>query len=237
MRHSPGLTGPIPWDEAPTGTTHVFRGPLHDYWMQQTAEGWLFWSPTPQHWADDPHPIPKHYIARPATEYPYLACPDDATHTQNGTDRPYKAGPYQHARVWSTYNGEPAWVCASTVRNEDLDDPTKFAPIIRDPLQSPTNPEVPVQPNPTQPNPTQPDPTQQGPQTMNQTTVAFETKHYVYGMDVANMSSGQLIDAIKKLEAEIADLKGVKAKSEHIKKRIAELEGMLAKIVEVLDAK
>ena len=72
---------------------------------------------------------------------------------------------------------------------------------------------------------------------MTQTTVAFETKHYVYGMDVANMSAGQLIDAIKKLEAEIADLKGVKAKSEHIKKRIAELEGMLVKIVEVLDAK
>ena len=72
---------------------------------------------------------------------------------------------------------------------------------------------------------------------MTQTTVAFETKHYVYGMDVANMSSGQLIDAIKKLEAETADLKSVKAKSEHIKKRIAELEAMLVKIVEVLDAK
>lgn len=85
--------------------------------------------------------------------------------------------------------------------------------------------------------PTQPNPTQQEPQTMDQTTPAFETKHYVYGVDVANMSSGQLIEAIKKLEAEIADLKGVKAESEHIKKRIAELEGMLVKIVEVLDAK
>lgn len=76
-------------------------------------------------------------------------------------------------------------------------------------------------------------------QPVNNTThaVAFETRHYVYGMDVANMTSGQLIEAIKKLEVEIADLKGVKAKSEHIKKRIAELDGMLAKVVEVLDTK
>ena len=72
---------------------------------------------------------------------------------------------------------------------------------------------------------------------MNQTTPAFETRHFVYGLDVANMSAGQLIDAIKRIEAEIADLKGVKAKSEHIKKRIAELEAMMAKVVEVLDTK
>ena len=87
---------------------------------------------------------------------------------------------------------------------------------------------------------TSPTPVEQEPAPMNQTAstaVAFETRHYVYGMDVANMTSGQLIEAIKKLEAEIADLKGVKAKSEHIKKRIAELDGMLAKVVEVLDAK
>lgn len=107
MKHSPGLTGPIPWDEAPTGTTHAFRGLI---------------------------PMPQHHIARPVTECPYPACPDDATHTKNGTDRPYKAGPNRHARVWSTYNGEPAWVCASATLNEDLDDPTKFAPIIREPL-------------------------------------------------------------------------------------------------------
>jgi hypothetical protein len=51
------------------------------------------------------------------------------------------------------------------------------------------------------------------------------------------MTSGQLIDAIKKLEAEIADLKAVKTKSEHIKKRTAELDGMRINVVEVLDAK
>ena len=83
-------------------------------------------------------------------------------------------------------------------------------------------------------------PIEQEPEPMNQTAntaVAFETKHYVYGMDVANMTSGQLIDAIKKLEVEIADLKAVKTKSTHIAKRIAELGDMLGKVVEVLDAK
>lgn len=82
----------------------------------------------------------------------------------------------------------------------------------------------------------QPEPSQEEP-AMNQTTPAFETRHFVYGLDVANMSAGQLIEAIKKIEAEIADLKLVKSKSEHIKKRIAELEDMLAKVVQVLDAK
>lgn len=85
--------------------------------------------------------------------------------------------------------------------------------------------------------PTAPTPEPQKEEPVNQTTTAFETRHFVYGLDVANMSAGQLIDAIKRIEAEIADLKGVKAKSEHLKKRITELEGMLAKVVEVLDAK
>lgn len=83
----------------------------------------------------------------------------------------------------------------------------------------------------------QPEPEPQKEEPVNPTTPAFETRHFVYGLDVANMSAGQLIEAIKKIEAEIADLKGVKAKSDHIKGRIAELEVMLAKVVVVLDAK
>lgn len=143
MKHGPGPTGPIPWDQAPAGTTHAFRGPhCSDYWMQQIPKGWLFWSTLHRKWKVDGNPQPEYHIPRPVTECPYLEQPDDATHTQNGTDRLYKAGPNNHARLWSTYNGKPAWVCASNVKNEDLDDPTKFAPIIRDPLQSPTNSEV-----------------------------------------------------------------------------------------------
>lgn len=142
MKHRPGLTGPIPWDEAPIGTTHAFRGPRYDYWMQQTAKGWLYWNIMHQKWVRDGNPQPEHHIPRPVTDCPHPACPDDATHTKNDTGRVYKAGPANRARLWSTYGGRPAWVCAGITKNEDLDDPTKFAPIIREPLQSPPNSEV-----------------------------------------------------------------------------------------------
>ena len=83
-------------------------------------------------------------------------------------------------------------------------------------------------------------PIQQGETPVNQTTQAvpaFETKHYVFGQDVSNMTEGQLVDAIKRIENEIADLKTVKTKSTKITAKIAELNAMLAKVVEVLDAK
>ena len=50
------------------------------------------------------------------------------------------------------------------------------------------------------------------------------------------MSTGQLIEAVKKIEAEIADLKLVKTKSAKIQKMIGDLNDMLAKVVETLDA-
>lgn len=85
-----------------------------------------------------------------------------------------------------------------------------------------------------------PQPIQQEEAPVNQTTQAvpaFETKHYVFGQDVGNMTEGQLVDAIKRIENEIADLKTVKTKSTKIAAKIAELNAMLAKVVEVLDAK
>lgn len=69
------------------------------------------------------------------------------------------------------------------------------------------------------------------------TTLAFQTKHYIYGADVEQMSDAQLIDAIKKIEAEIADLASVKTKSTKVKAKIDELQAMLKSVVEVLDAK
>lgn len=76
---------------------------------------------------------------------------------------------------------------------------------------------------------------------MNQTpgnnTVAFETRHYVYGQNIDNMSADQLIQAVKQVEREIEDLAGVKTNSAHIDKRIKELKAMLAEIVKVLDTK
>lgn len=67
--------------------------------------------------------------------------------------------------------------------------------------------------------------------------VAFETVHYVYGTDVAKMTDDQLVDAIKQVEAEIAEVGVVKTKSKKIDAKKAELNDMLAKIVETLDGR
>lgn len=82
-------------------------------------------------------------------------------------------------------------------------------------------------------------PTQQEAAPMNQTNaaVAFDTRHYVFGQDVSNMTEDQLVGAIKRIEAEIADLKSVKTKSAKLAAKVKDLEAMLAKVVEVLDAK
>lgn len=80
-------------------------------------------------------------------------------------------------------------------------------------------------------------------QTMNKTvdtttpSVAFKTVHYVYGTDVTNMSANELLYAVKSVETEIASLDSVKTKSAYVVKRKAELNEMLVKIVEHLDAK
>lgn len=66
---------------------------------------------------------------------------------------------------------------------------------------------------------------------------AFETRHFVNGRDVTGMRDDELINAIKALEGEIADLKSVKTKSKAITAKITSLEEMLAKTVEVLDAR
>ncbi len=66
---------------------------------------------------------------------------------------------------------------------------------------------------------------------------AFSTKHFVYGQDVTGMTEEQLIDAIKKIEAEIANLKTVKTESKKITDKIKALEVMLGSVVAALDAK
>lgn len=73
--------------------------------------------------------------------------------------------------------------------------------------------------------------------TPNTLSIAFETRHYVYGHDIKNLSADQLIDAIKRVESEIETLKSVKTKSKHIAGRIKELETMLNEIVAALDSK
>ena len=84
---------------------------------------------------------------------------------------------------------------------------------------------------------TQPQPEQTESETiMNTTTPAFQTKHYIFGQDVSAMSTSQLIDSIKRVEKEIADLKAVATTSTKIGAMVEDLTSMLAKIVEVLDA-
>lgn len=89
---------------------------------------------------------------------------------------------------------------------------------------------------------------QQESENMNETTnrvgapqiisnAAFETRHFVNGRDVKGMTDNELIEAIRRLENEIADLKTVKTKSKAITKKIEELGDMLSKTVEILDAR
>lgn len=66
--------------------------------------------------------------------------------------------------------------------------------------------------------------------------VAFEVKTYIFGQDVKDMTEAQLIEAIKKLEQEIAKLKEVKSKSTKIAAKIKAMETSLASIVDALDA-
>ena len=66
---------------------------------------------------------------------------------------------------------------------------------------------------------------------------AFETKSYIFGNDVKNMTEEALIHAIKRVEEQIADLKAVKTKSKKIAANVAKLEEALASIVAELDAR
>ena len=75
--------------------------------------------------------------------------------------------------------------------------------------------------------------------TMIQTNpnVAIETRTIVFGRDAATLSDNELIDAIKRIEGDIAKLGEVKTESKKIKSNIKELKDQLSKIVEILDAR
>jgi hypothetical protein len=64
---------------------------------------------------------------------------------------------------------------------------------------------------------------------------AFETKNYIFGNDVEHMSEEALIQAIKRVEEQITDLKAVKTKSTKIAANIAKLQEQLDSIVAELD--
>lgn len=125
--HNPPVNGPIPWDQAPEGTTHAYRSDVQTYWMKLKQNRWFYWSTIERGWKIDPVPNPIHHTARPSATAP--AHPPGATHIHIATGRAFKAGPNAHARLWGTYNNCPAWICASSTKNESLNDPECFTPI------------------------------------------------------------------------------------------------------------
>ena len=66
---------------------------------------------------------------------------------------------------------------------------------------------------------------------------AFETRHYIFGQEISTIPDESLITAIRKIEGEIDALKEVRTKSTKVATKIKELEEMLKKVVEVLDAR
>ena len=73
--------------------------------------------------------------------------------------------------------------------------------------------------------------------TITSNTTIIETRTFVFGNDIANMTPDQLIGAIQAVEKAIADMKATKTKSEYITNRIKSMTEDLAKIAAVLDAK
>jgi hypothetical protein len=67
--------------------------------------------------------------------------------------------------------------------------------------------------------------------------ITFKTVTYINNNDVMSLTDEQLITYIKAIEREIDGLKSVATKSKKIDAKIAEAEGVLAKVVEILDAR
>lgn len=66
---------------------------------------------------------------------------------------------------------------------------------------------------------------------------AFETKHFVNGHDVNNLTDEDLICAIKAVEAEITKLGDVKTESKKIANKIKQLDEQRAAIAQLLDSR
>ena len=132
------------WSKAPPDATHcsIDCAGTRTHWLKKSPTGQWFETLGMKHtWYYAATRRDERYIVeRPATSAP--THPPSATHIRNSDGRFFRAGSQLHARLWSTYNNLPAWICASGTMNADLDDPTKFAPIIRDHLPTPTNSEV-----------------------------------------------------------------------------------------------
>lgn len=66
---------------------------------------------------------------------------------------------------------------------------------------------------------------------------AFKTINYVYGKATNEMSDAELIDAIRKVEAEIEDLGKIKTESKKIAEKTKQLQEQLKNIIAELDGR
>lgn len=63
---------------------------------------------------------------------------------------------------------------------------------------------------------------------------AFQTKHFVYGQEVSTLTEDQLIQAVRRLDAEIADLASIQTPIKKVAEKITSLQTMKASIVDLL---
>lgn len=112
------------WENAPPGTTHLFRKHGTTHWMQWREGTWFFWSANDE-WAPDPRPEPNYHTPRPGSE-PHDPR-DEATHTSTATGTLARAGKSNN-QVWM-WDGK-RWM-ESDFHKSDLDSPAYFTPIQR----------------------------------------------------------------------------------------------------------
>ena len=127
-RERPYSATDIDWENAPPGTTHAYISPTRTYWMELRDGIWFYFNPSMCQWAKDLTDAGNNRercIPRPSSKAHDQK--SEATHTRNRDDRLYKRGPGAYARYWNTEDG---WIGSCEHLNTDLDDPTKFAPII-----------------------------------------------------------------------------------------------------------
>ena len=66
---------------------------------------------------------------------------------------------------------------------------------------------------------------------------AFETRHFVDGVDASDLSDDALIEAIKRLEKELEAMSTVKTVSKKIQGKIDQLDGQRLAIAALLDSR
>lgn len=117
------------WSKAPPDATHCFIGcaGTRAHWLKKSPTGQWFETLGMDHtWYSAATRRDERYVVeRPSAP----THPPGATHIRNSDGRFFKAGPYANARLWSTYNSLPAWICASSTTNLDLCSTERFTRI------------------------------------------------------------------------------------------------------------